>query len=407
MMLLHTGKLYWPGTYEQTPAFPMLQEDIQCDVLIVGGGISGVFSAYFLAESGLDVVLIDKQKAGGGSTSANTGLLQFSNDKTLTSCIHSFGEEAGVRHYKLCEQAIEHIKKLSQTLAVNPDFIERSSLYMASSPADEELLKEEYASLRQHGFAAEYWSQNQIKEKYGFEKAAAIYTKGDAEVNPYKFTHGLLQKAVANGLRVYEGTRVAGTTFAQNHVNILTDTNHTICAREVIFAAGYEAQSIRKDSNAALSSSFAIVTAPAADFTGWHQQSLIWETARPYLYLRTTTEGRIIIGGLDEKRYDKETMESSLIAKRDELLMKLSNLFPQYEGIEAEYFWAGVFGSTHDGLPIVGMYEEYPRCRFLLGYGGNGLIYSAMLGNMLREALTTGNDSTLAMYSDKRPLFQT
>lgn len=405
-MFLHTGNLYWPGTYEQTPMFPALEEDIRCDVLIIGGGISGVYSAYHLAETGLDVVIIDKRRIGSGSTSANTGLLQFSNDKTLASCIHSFGEEKAVRHYQLCEQAIRDLNSIVPTLPIDVDFVPRNSLYMASCQEDVSLLKEEYAALSKHGFSVEYWTNEHIKEKYGFEKPAALYTKGDAEVNPYKLTYALIQEAAESGVRVYEHTSVIGKAFGDDQVNLLTNTKRTICARKVVFAAGYEAQSFRKDCNAKISSSFAIVTKPLLDAGSWHEQSLIWETARPYLYVRTTVEGRVIIGGLDERRYDRETMESSLLGKRDELLFHLKNLFPQYDGTEAEFFWGGVFGDTHDGLPIIGAYDDYPHCYFLLGYGGNGIVYSTMLGKLLKEVLTEGHHPEFPVYLDKRPLFQ-
>ncbi|MDQ0243812.1 glycine/D-amino acid oxidase-like deaminating enzyme [Bacillus fengqiuensis] len=358
MMFLHTGNLYWPRIYEQKPMFPALEEDVRCDVLIVGGGISGAYSAYHLAETGLDVVVIDKRRIGSGSTSANTGLLQFSNDKTLTSCIHSFGEDKAVRHYKLCEQAIKDINTIVQALPLDVDFIPRSSLYAASCPEHVSLLKEEYAVLCKHGFSVEYWTEEQIKEKYGFKKPAALYTKGDAEVNPYKLTYALIQKAAESGVRVYEHTSVIGKTFEDDHVNILTHTKRTIRARKVVFAAGYEAQSFRKDSNAKLSSTFAIATNPLSDFGSWHERSLIWETSRPYLYVRTTVEGRVIIGGLDERRCDRKTMESSVLAKRDELLFHLKSLFPQYDEAEAQFFWGGVFGDTHDGLPIIGAYDD-------------------------------------------------
>lgn len=93
-MDLKAGKVLWKDTFEARK-YPMLEEELSCDVCIVGSGSSGAYFSYFLAETGLNVVLIDKRDINEGSTVAYTGLLQFSNDKTFTSLIHSFGEEAG------------------------------------------------------------------------------------------------------------------------------------------------------------------------------------------------------------------------------------------------------------------------------------------------------------------------
>lgn len=93
-MDLKAGKVLWKDTFEARK-YPMLEEELSCDVCIVGSGSSGAYFSYFLAETGLNVVLIDKRDISEGSTVAYTGLLQFSNDKTFTSLIHSFGEEAG------------------------------------------------------------------------------------------------------------------------------------------------------------------------------------------------------------------------------------------------------------------------------------------------------------------------
>ena len=114
-MDLKTGKMFWSDTYKEAPNYPELTENIDCDVCIVGSGSSGAHCAYFLAETGLNVVLVDKRDIGAGSTMANTGLLQYTNDKTLTSYIHSFGENAGVRHVQLCLEAMNAIRTYSDS----------------------------------------------------------------------------------------------------------------------------------------------------------------------------------------------------------------------------------------------------------------------------------------------------
>ncbi|MBM7704793.1 NAD(P)/FAD-dependent oxidoreductase [Metabacillus iocasae] len=397
-MHLYRGSLYWPTTYLQAPTYKPLQEDISCEVLIIGGGESGAKCAYFLAQAGVDTVLIDKRKVAQGSTSANTGLVQYANDKTLTSCIHSFGVEKAVRHYRLCQQAVETLENIVPSLPVNPDFIKRDSLYFASSDADVHMLKEEYTHLFSHQFSASLLTAEQIKEQYGFKKPLALYTVGDAEVNPFKLAISFVQDAVTRGLRVFEQTAIVGHQKLESGMDMITNHQHRIRAKHVIFATGYESQAIKPDKNAILTGSFAIVTNVIDHFEGWHHHSLIWETERPYLYLRTTVDNRIIIGGLDEEKFDKEALDSRLIHKRELLLQELALLFPQYAHVKAEFEWGAIFGSTHSGLPMIQQYEQYPNCYFLLGYGGNGTVYSVILAQILRDVITKGHHPDLCLY---------
>ncbi|HWO97289.1 MAG TPA: hypothetical protein VNM45_13360 [Bacillus sp. (in: firmicutes)] len=87
-------------------------------------------------------------------------------------------------------------------------------------------------------------------------------------------------------------------------------------------------------------------------------------------------------------------------------IVHLKNLFPQCDGAEAEFFGAGVFGETHDGLPIIGVYDDHPYSYFLLGYGEKESYTVGMIGKMLKEVLTEGSHPEFPVYLDKRSLFQ-
>ncbi len=84
-------------------------------------------------------------------------------------------------------------------------------------------------------------------------------------------------------------------------------------------AAGYEGLEFKKEKNATLISSYAIVTNPVEDLSSWYKRTLIWETARPYIYMRTTADNRIIIGGLDEDTNIAQERDSKLIHKKREI----------------------------------------------------------------------------------------
>ncbi|UHA72326.1 NAD(P)/FAD-dependent oxidoreductase [Paenibacillus sp. 481] len=392
-MKLQSGTLPWLDVLQSVRSYPPLEQHLSCDVVVLGGGMSGALMAFELGKRGKNVVLLEKRSIAGGSTSASTGLLQFCNDKSLTSCIHTFGAASGIQFYTLCKQAVEKLLSLPKQLNADPDLLPRSSLYFASCNEDVPQLENEYATLLEHGFDVEWWDTDKIEAHFGFRKPAAIVTHGDAEANPVKCVHALIDTAVERfGLRIYEDSRVQRHECMVDGVACYTDKGFKVTARHAVFALGYETQELKRDRNAVLESTFAIATQPIPNLEQhWHQKWLIWETARPYLYLRTTTDNRIVAGGLDEGTTIPEEREAMLRNKANLLRGEINKLFPALGPFETEYAWTAAFGSTHDGYPLIGPHPDYPNCYFVEGYGGNGTVYSAIASELICDMIEYGS----------------
>ncbi|WP_159883711.1 NAD(P)/FAD-dependent oxidoreductase [Paenibacillus puerhi] len=405
-MNLTSGQLYWPAIQsDQGMPYPKLEEDIACDVLVVGGGIAGTSCAYALHKAGVDTVLVDKRRIGCGSTSANTGLLQYSNDIMLTSCIENFGEQAGVRFYRLGLEALDHLERESSELDVFPDFYRRDSLCFASKTQDVPLLKKEFDALAAHGFPARYLDSCDLNDLFAFEKPAAILTQGDAEVNPFGYARSLALTGHRRGMRIFERTEVRRLASDRSSVTFVTAEGKKIKARKAVLTMGYETQEIQCNSSASLSSTYAIATEPvvAGTISGWPDRCLIWETARPYLYMRRTADERVIVGGLDIDLAEPEERDRRLEGKSKRLLADTIKLFPSLEGIRIDYAWSGTFCSTDDGLPLIGEQDGFPNCYFALIYGGNGMIYSAMASKIIVGLITSGRHADAALFGFDRP----
>ena len=391
------GKLFW-DTGASMPCYPSLENDMICDVLVVGSGEAGAQIAYSLAKMGMRVTLIEKNMISCGSTAANTGLLQFLHDKSLTSLIHTFGEEKGVRAYKLCYEALRTMEKVVPTLDIDPQFIPRNSLYYASKSEDVPFLQEEYKTLQNYEFPVEYFTASDIKERYPFTKQAALYTHGDAEVNPYLLAHSLLHKANQMGATIYEHTEAIHIKKRQNDLICYTKTGNQIVAKNIIMATGYEALFGKKEKNTTVETSYAVVTNKVDSFEDWHEQSLIWETARPYLYFRTY-ENRIIAGGLDEAMKIQTIGDTKLLHKRDVLINIIKEMFPQYKDIQAEYYWAAAFGGSHDGLPILKEDNKIHNLFYALPYGGNGTVYGMVFAKIFEQLFTNKESKDFSLFN--------
>lgn len=397
-MKLHYGHYYWPTTLNESKSYPMLQDDIICDVLVIGGGMGGVTSTYLLSKQGFDTVLIEENTIASGSTLTNTGLLQFCNDKTLTSFIHTFGEEIAVHFYQLSLNAVAQLTEISSTMSENAKVTTRNSLYLASSPEDGDMLKEEYHHLQKYKFPVTWWDKSKIESHFPFSRQAAIYSDQDGEVNPFAFITELAQISSQAGARIFEHSSLTGLECHSDHV-IAHVGKHCIRANKVIFATGYTTQAFKSDRGAELTSTYVTVTEVIPELKKhWYESCLIWETARPYFYLRTTQDGRIIAGGLDEPLPPNGLEEGRYLHQSKHLLSQMQEMFPIFSQVRTEYRWGAVFGGSRDGLPFIGPHERYPNCYFLEGYGGNGTVCNMIGANLLTDLISGKERWDAAMF---------
>ncbi|MGX1191796.1 NAD(P)/FAD-dependent oxidoreductase [Metabacillus sp. SLBN-84] len=384
-MKLHNGSLYWPKTISSTQKYPELRESITCDVLIVGGGMSGALCANTLSAYNLKTVLVEKRIVGSGSSSANTGLLQFSNDKMLHEFIKEIGKDEAVRFYKMCLKAVDELEKTAKSLSKPVEFNRRKSLYYASDSGDVSKLKKEFKALSKYGFPVSFLEEDEIEERFGFKKPAALLTDGDAEVNPYKFAQTLLEDAHTRGVQIYENTAVEEGDREEEYV-VMHTPHGTIRAKNVVYSTGYETIPFAKKLGADVNRTYAIATTPVASLEKWEERNLIWETKRPYFYMRTTVDGRIVAGGLDEDKMEAPSNEDIIRERGQRLLDKIKEHYPSYD-MEVDSAWGASFGESDDGLPFIGQHPKKDNIYYCLGFGGNGTVYSMLGAEIIKDLI--------------------
>ncbi|MDT0192957.1 FAD-binding oxidoreductase [Exiguobacterium sp. BG5(2022)] len=386
-MELYNGDLYWPTTESEDVVLERPDKKEHYDVLVIGAGMSGTLTAYTLQQDGVDFAVLDGRKVGTGSTSANTGLIQYSNDIMLHELAEKIGEAAAVRFYQLCLDAVESLDQVAKDVDASDIYIRRDSLCFASEEDDVAKLQREYEMLSKHGFDVEWLDREALRERFPFEKPAALITKGDAEVNPLTLSRQIIRYLSKQHVPIFEETSV-DEIVSDGDGWIVFTSNGTFKANKVIFATGYGPAPLLDSHRIDLNRSYAIATNPIAEFSEWEGRALIWETKRPYLYLRTTPEGRIIAGGLDEDQAETPHDEALMNDRAERVKEKIAELFPMYD-LEVDYAWVALFGESVDQLPFIGEHPNRPNLFYLLGYGGNGTVYS-MLGSRILSALVRG-----------------
>jgi glycine/D-amino acid oxidase-like deaminating enzyme len=398
-MDLKSGYPYWAVKNGLMQAFPPLQEDLRCGVAVIGGGITGALIADELAGHGHEVALIEQRDVGWGSSSASTALLQYEIDTHMVDLAKRYGESDAVLAYGACADAIAMLQDKARDIR-DVDFCWMDSLYYASERRHDSVLREEFALRLRHGFQVELLEPGRLREGYGIEAPVAILSHQAARIDPYRMAYRLLARLRKRGSGIFDRTRIERMQATSRGVTMQTTEGHVIRADHVVFAAGYANQQWLTKKVAQNRSSYAFITDPIEDEAlGPLKGTMVWESARPYLYMRSTGDGRLLVGGEDDSVDIPAKRDARVDKKARTLGTKVASLFPQLP-LAPAFAWAGTFAETEDGLPFFGPHPQHgPRVQFAMAYGGNGITYSMLGAGLLRALIEKRKHPLKALFA--------
>ncbi len=394
---LRTGKPVWLA--KRRPPVPRglsRGRSFEADVLVIGAGISGALMADVLSEAGLSVILVDRRGATKGSSAASTALVQYELDEPLIRLARKVGTEKAIRHYRRSKLAVRALAERARASHLDADLAERETLYLAGDVLDARGLEKEAEARQQAGFDTAWLPRSELKRRYGLSRSAALLGLGNFSANPVKMTSGFLNAAIARGAKFLAPLKITELSETARDVVGRASDGSTFHVRHAIYATGYEMPVEISKKYHKLHSTWAIATRPQARKL-WPTQCLIWEASSPYLYLRTTADGRILCGGADEQFQDEEARDVLLERKSRLLERKLAALFPSVDA-RAAFRWTGTFGSTPTGTPSIGFLPGRKRTLAVLGFGGNGFTFSMIAAQVIRGCILREQDSDSDLY---------
>jgi glycine/D-amino acid oxidase-like deaminating enzyme len=401
-MDLKSGHPFWAVKNGLLQAFPPLRDDHRCDVAVVGGGITGALVADALAARGHDVAVVEQREIGWGSTAASTALVQYEIDTYLFELAGRYGEADANLAYRACAEAVEMLGDSVRGIA-DVGFARNDSLYYASRRRHARQLRREHAARAAIGLPVSLLERGDVRERYGIDAPCALLTRLAARVDPYRLTYRLLGRLQDRGAGVFDRTRIARIAASARGVALHATSGAVLRARHVVLAAGYASQRWLRQRVAANRSTYACVTDPVdVGLLGPLADTLLWESHRPYLYLRSTDDGRLMVGGEDDAVDDPRRRDARVERKARRLVARVRALFPHLP-IEPGFAWAGTFAETRDGLPFFGPHPQHgPRVHFAMAYGGNGITYSVLGARLLAARLERRKDPLAALFSFER-----
>ncbi|HVY25150.1 MAG TPA: FAD-dependent oxidoreductase [Polyangiaceae bacterium] len=372
-----------PAELETRPA---LSSDLVADVAIVGGGITGLTCAVFLAEAGKRVVLLEGRQLGAGVTGRTTAHLTEAVDIRYHRLESTLGDEAARLVRAASRQAIETIASLSSKVECG---FQRINGYLFTeherqmSELDAELLAAERAGAQV--------SRSQVP--LPFSVRAGICFEDQAQIEPLSYVLALSQRLRKTSAQIFEATPVLDVDGSSGAFRVSTERGHTVTADWVVMATHAYFGKLAVQLKLAQYRSYALAGPATATHAG-----LFWDMDDPYHYVRRAfvdAQPFVIVGGADHRT--GVVPEDGADAPYRELEGYAARL-----GMKPTLRWSAQVVESADGLPLIGPIEQDGRLLIATGYGGNGMTFGTVAARLLADAVLGSNNPYASLFRPRR-----
>jgi len=376
----------------KTKKFNKLNKNIHSEVLVIGGGLTGIWHAYLLSEIGIKVVVIDSKKLGMGATYMTTAFLNQEIDTNLTDLVKMFGKRQAKDIWTSHKKAIDIVEEVINEEGIDCDF-ERSSLWVYADNEDElKILKEEYRTADKLGFKT-YIKKNNVLP---FKNFGSWEIKKQAKFHPIKFLNGLVDACIRNGVEIYENTEAIKIT-GKDTLIIETDKGANVETKKIIIATYKPFNNNSTHFKKGMYVSYVLeINFPK----GKIPYGMYLDMKYPYNYFRVdklnSNYDRMIFGGADHRQEIKIPTENNFRALKD----TMKNLFGDMS-YKITKKWTGPILEPTDGLALIG--EISPNQYVATAFSGNGMTYAPISATINRDLILKNKNRWITIYDPKRP----
>lgn len=375
----------WADTAPPAPPTPPLAESRKADVLIVGGGFTGLSAALHLAEAGVQACVLEAHEPGWGASGRNGGQVNPSLKQDPDELLRIHGAERGARLIDAVSRSADLVFELIERHRIDCQPVRNGWLQVAYAQKDVAGLHARAAQWARLGEPTQQLDRAAVSARLGTQAFAGGWLDGRAgSIQPLAYTRGLVRAAQAAGAAVHGGTEVTALGRRGTQWHATTSTGASVTADQVLIATnGYTGGLWPALSRTVLAAnSFIVATAPlkgaAADaiLPGGETAST---SQRLLLYFRKDAQGRLLMGGRGH------FADPSGPADFAHLERSLELLFPQLGPLRYDYRWAGRIAVTRDFMPHV--HTPAPGVTVALGYNGRGIALATSMGKHVAARL--------------------
>jgi glycine/D-amino acid oxidase-like deaminating enzyme len=391
------GSLWWA---EPGPPFPTLEGELDAEILIVGGGITGICLAYTLAEQGAAVSLLDAAPLAAGASGRNAGFLMVAPAEPYNEQVALWGR-AGARAVLECgRRSHQRVRALIEAHGIACDYRANGSLRLTRTDEEAEDIRASLAALKADGFPMLELPLSQAVPPHAAARfTAAFVTLEDGELHPVRFLHALAREALKKGARLFADSTVTGAAWRGGLWEARTSRG-LVRARTLVLATNAWTSRLCP----ALARLIAprrgqmLATAPLGREVAPRPTYAHWG----YHYWRQTPDGRLVIGGWRELDLDGESGLDAVTTGpiQSAIEQGLAELVP--EGAAIEHRWAGIMGFARDGRPLVGWLDPEHHLAICGGYTGHGIAMAPACALDLADLLAWRKAPGIATFEPLR-----
>lgn len=374
----------WLDQEARPDPLPSLNGDASCQLLIVGGGFTGLWAAMQAKERmpDLDVILIEASEIGDGASGRNGGFLSSSlAHGDLNADVHFPGETD--RLHELGNQNLEEFVDTLERHDIDARYQQVGELTVATDPTRAQALRESYEAHKADGADVVWFDEGDIRKEVGSPTFLAGLWQRDGKdglVDPAYLCWGLKKAVLDLGVRIFEGTRMLGMRPDGPGMKLQTPTGSISCDRILMGTNAFPNPVGRARRSIIPVWDYAVATEPLSaaqlDTIGWQRRQGVGDYVNMFYYTRMTHDNRITFGGGGAVIYYYGSRTDQGVADDPARFARLSSqffqTFPQLEGIRFSHRWSGIIASTTRFCMAPGVAYD-GRVSWAIGYTGLGV----------------------------------
>jgi glycine/D-amino acid oxidase-like deaminating enzyme len=386
--------------------------DHEADVVIIGGGFTGLSSAYFIKQRfpSRKVMVLEKEFVGYGSSGRNTGISGATLGHSLLRLKKKFGAERIAPLQRLATQSFSLVEELIREHSISCDYKRSGLLILARNLRGARMLEQEKGACDEAGLGATLLDGAQASAHFGALKAeAALSHSAQGMLNPARFARGMKRVVESLGVEVFENSHCI-TLEPARRILVSTSAGRIAADAAVIATNAYPDPLGLFRHKVMPFYVYNIATEPLTpgqlERFGWPGRNIVFNTKRIFWVLRLTADNRLVFI-YNDARYFHDIGADYSHCPSDYLshYRLLLELFPFLEGIKLSHAWGGRIGMTLDFLPALGRAGEHGNIYYSAGYNGHGVAFSQLAGKMIAALMAEEQSELTRNMLINRKLF--